>query len=696
VSGRLRFLFVPVSGPGGAGEYYRCLAIARRIKFVVSRDAPYAADRAYPMLTVARSPTYETAAVVRIIEQERPNVVVFDGSGRVAQYRAARRAGAQVVLVSSRPSARRRGFRLRRMGVAAQHWIAQPRYLGGPLNRLERLKQRLFPRLEVVFLEVLHEPIDEAATRGLQQSLGIEAGRYVLACPGGGGTAAGGADPSAVFLAAAARVASEAALPVVAVLGTRFQVPDPPPVGVHVVPNLPNGVLMGLVRDARLGIVNGGSLLLQAMAQLTPCVTVAITPDQPQRVAATVAAGYARRAEFDPAAIAAAAVELLQDASGREALRARLAALGLRNGIDVAVEAMGRLVRQPPAVTPGGERLRLMHVILSRGFAGSERAAAEACNALVESHDVAIVLRSDHRSPSGASIRDALDERVEVFELPPYLGTRAGLREVVGRWRPQIIHTHLRRGTRYVAQLRSGVPHVCTLHLSLNGPHFLRAQGIVCISEWQLSTVPAGYRGRVFLIPNSLIPHPRIGADRRAALRAEFGAEAGDFLVGAAGRLVRSKGFGVLIEAFRRAGLPRGRLVIIGEGDARRALERAARGTARFTGFRADVKDCLQALDLCVAPSLREPFGRVIIESLDAGVPVIAADAKGPRDIARRFPVELVPRGDAHALATALRRAAAGPHRPLAVDLSEFHIDRVAAQLLAAYRELLGAAVKAS
>ena len=136
-------LFLPVSGPGGAGEFYRALAIAngiaRRwpdaaIQFVVSRDAPYAHDAPYPTVLVGRSPTLETEAVNEIISQVRPHVVIFDSSGRVAQYECAHRLGARVVFVSSRESSRRRGFRLRRMRWLDQHWIAQPRFLAGDLT----------------------------------------------------------------------------------------------------------------------------------------------------------------------------------------------------------------------------------------------------------------------------------------------------------------------------------------------------------------------------------------------------------------------------------------------------------------------------------------------------------------------------------------------------------------------------------
>jgi len=337
------------------------------------------------------------------------------------------------------------------------------------------------------------------------------------------------------------------------------------------------------------------------------------------------------------------------------------------------------------------DRMRVLQVILTRGFAGSERAAAETCNALAPDHDVAIVLRRDHRSTVGASIRDYLEPAVQVFELPAHWRTRSTLQAVLDEWRPDVIHTHLRRGTRYVAQLRSGVPHVATLHIDLNGPHYFAADALLCISPWQVDKVlRAGYRGEVFELPNSLVPHPRASDVRRAALRREAGAAAGDFLIGGVGRLTTGKGFEVLIQAFLRAGLPASRLVIVGDGSARPRLERLAAGLpVTFTGFRNDAKDWYQAIDLFVSPSHKEPFGRVIIEALDGGVPVIATDAQGPRDIAARYPVELVPTDDAETLAMALRRAHGRPRARVSVDLAEFHVDHVTKSLLDTYRGLI-------
>jgi len=345
----------------------------------------------------------------------------------------------------------------------------------------------------------------------------------------------------------------------------------------------------------------------------------------------------------------------------------------------------------------GQRPLRILHVILSRGFAGSERAAAEACAALSRRHTVALVVRSDHRGRGGASIRDELEPGIEVFEVPARLGTQGRLEEILRSWSPDVVHTHLRRGTRYIARIGLadvGLPraiHVATLHLSINGPHYLQTDGLICISDWQVGTVPKDYPGRVFLVPNSLLPNPPLPAERIRELRASLGAGDGDYLIGGVGRLARRKGFDLLIRAFERAEVPGARLVIVGEGRERWRLGRLAGGRVLFTGFRRDVKDLYQALDLFVCPSSYEPFGRVIAEALDGGTPVIATDAQGPHDLAQRYPVELVPRDDVDALAAALRGAAARGRVRMGSDLGEFAMDRIALRIEDAYRAVLDA-----
>jgi glycosyltransferase involved in cell wall biosynthesis len=329
--------------------------------------------------------------------------------------------------------------------------------------------------------------------------------------------------------------------------------------------------------------------------------------------------------------------------------------------------------------------MRIMHVLLSRGFAGTERATAEMCNAHSAQHEVLVVLKR-HQRRHGAGICDYLEPRVKVREVSEWWPGPA-LRQAVLEFRPEIVHAHLRRATRLLTRVPMPCPTVATLHLWVNGEHYLAMDGLIVIAQWQKLGLN-GYRGRVFDINESLVPHRRLGSEEIAALRAQLGAGPGDFLIGGVGRLAHSKGFDVLIRAFQGAGLRDTKLVIIGDGRARRQLERMAGGAVRFTGFRADVKDCYQALDLFVSPSRSEPLGRVVLEALDGGAPVLATATQGPTEILSRYPGRLVPVDDPEALRTALTELVAQRPPRFRPDLSPYYLDTVARETLAAYQTL--------
>jgi hypothetical protein len=350
-----KIVFVPVSGPGGAGEYHRALAVARgverrwsgcEIRFVLNSAAPYAASAPYPGLRLDDSPTRSSAAVCAYLRRERPDVVVFDSAGRQAQYATAREVGAAVVYVSSRPRTRWKGFRWRRMRLLDQHWIAQPRQLGGAPGPYERLKLRLLGRPSLVFLDTVHEPVDEAAVRELQARLRLEPGRYVVLCPGGGGDFGHGPDPAVVYAQAARALRSRLACPVVAVLGARAGalLADAPTDHGRTLTSLPNGVLLGLIRDATVAAVNGGSLLLQSVAQGTPLVAAPIAGDQAARIRRCADFGCVREVRLEPQSLADAVAALIDDPAACAAMRAGAARMGLGNGVDVAMEAIERLL----------------------------------------------------------------------------------------------------------------------------------------------------------------------------------------------------------------------------------------------------------------------------------------------------------------------------------------------------------------
>ncbi len=332
------------------GEYARSLAIARAasrhwegagIRFVLSSAAPYSANAPFPVTMVASSPTFHSAAVIEVIREWRPDIVVFDNAGRTAQLRAARSSGARVVYISARKRQRRKAFRLHWMRLIDEHWIAYPEFIAGSLRIFEALKLKIVGGPTVRFLDVILARGDAAVQGAVLARTGLTTGKFVLVVPGGG-TGHPGVDDAAELFWAAARSLAASGTETVYVGPARRQAAAVPDriVNWHHLGPLPQPELAELMRAALLVVANGGSTLLQAIACGSACLAVPIAKDQAARIESCVAAGVAHAAPLDSARILQAAAQLLQDEPQRSALAARAAALGLADGLEVAVNAM--------------------------------------------------------------------------------------------------------------------------------------------------------------------------------------------------------------------------------------------------------------------------------------------------------------------------------------------------------------------
>ncbi len=346
-----RLLFLPVSGPYGMGEYARSLAIASaaserwpqaEIRFMLSRQAPYAAGAPFGVTLLPSSPTFHSAEVIAQLQQFRPHVVIFDNAGRTAQLRAAQRAASRIVYISARARQRGKAFRWRWMRMIDEHWIAYPRIIAGDLNSLERLKLRLLRRPVVRYLDVI---LARAAPAAHPLQADGPPKSYVLLVPGGGTGHPGARDAVAHFFGAARTLAMSGVETLIVAPAADQAGAAAPVAGLRCLAPMSQPQLMSLMRGARLVIANGGSTLLQAIACGCACIGVPIAGDQKQRIAACVAADVARASDLGAADIVAAAQSLLVAEAQRAALAQRAAALGLADGVEVAMRALDALLK---------------------------------------------------------------------------------------------------------------------------------------------------------------------------------------------------------------------------------------------------------------------------------------------------------------------------------------------------------------
>jgi glycogen(starch) synthase len=250
---------------------------------------------------------------------------------------------------------------------------------------------------------------------------------------------------------------------------------------------------------------------------------------------------------------------------------------------------------------------------------------------------------------------------------------RAAGAELAERFDFDVVHGHdwlVAKACEALAK-RVGSPYLTTIHATEFGRHqgwvgkhpqsyihrvetrmAKRADGVIVCSHYMRGHVADVFgiaEDRVTVIPNGIDPEDLVAVDDLDALRARFAAP-DERLILLIGRLVYEKGFQVALDALpslieRLGGV---RFLVAGSGTHEAELKRQAaelglmeHGT--FMGWIGD--DVLHSLyriaDLCVVPSIYEPFGIVALEAMASGCPCIVADTGGLREVVPNHDVGL-------------------------------------------------------
>jgi glycosyltransferase involved in cell wall biosynthesis len=287
---------------------------------------------------------------------------------------------------------------------------------------------------------------------------------------------------------------------------------------------------------------------------------------------------------------------------------------------------------------------------------------------------------------------------------------------------PDILHTHLKHADLVGARAagRLGIPLVSSLHVvedAVGGVGRLKrwmamrsrdrsASVVVAVSEalrdWYLS-LSRRDPATVVVLRNGVPAHQEVAAGRRSEVREGLGVPAAAVLAATVVILRPGKGVEDLLEA--AADLPDEpdiRFVIAGSGPEEvKLLAEATRlgllgSRLAFAGFVEDVPALLAGADLLVHPSHADALPTAVIHGMAAGLPIVATDVGGTRELVDESVGMLVEPGRPAALRDAVIRLAAdaGLRRRLGKTAgerfaTEFEIGAWATRLAEIYRTVV-------
>ena len=336
-----------------------------------------------------------------------------------------------------------------------------------------------------------------------------------------------------------------------------------------------------------------------------------------------------------------------------------------------------------PHLLPAGN-VRVLHVIAPGPVGGAESVVLGLTAGLAAvGVDVVLAVLADARSGPFISRARAEGRQVEVIDSPGrnYPRDWSGLRRLVRKYNLDLVHSHGYRAEMmgFLAARSERRPVVSTAHGFTDGGrknrlnqwlavHALKREDAVIAVSSQLATrlasmgIPAD---RIATIPNAWRP-PATGPLDRAAARDQLGLDADAPLLGWVGRLSHVKGADIAIAALARLRNNSALLVFVGDGPDRQGLvaQAAALGIAarvRFVGMVPGAASILPAFDALVLSSRSEGTPMILLETIHAGIPIVASAVGGVPDLLPPGSALLVPPEDPVALASAIDLALADP-----------------------------------
>ncbi len=363
-------------------------------------------------------------------------------------------------------------------------------------------------------------------------------------------------------------------------------------------------------------------------------------------------------------------------------------------------------------------RLLLIIPTLVRGGA-EKQLTLLACGLPRGAMDVHVAVLT-HTGPLESDLRRAgvpltmIDKR---WKIDP--GAYWRLRKLIKSLKPDIVHTWLFAANAYgrLAAIAAGVKHIVAGERCVDpwkGPIQLSIDRVLARRTERIVTNSSGVKefyvahglpaAKFTIIPNGIGPFQPAECASRVELLRELALPEDARLIGAIGRLWPQKRLKDLIWAadLLKSARDDSHLLIIGDGPQRWRLERyrdqnLVADRVHLLGGRNDVPRILPHIDCLWLASEYEGQSNAIMEAMAAGVPVVATDIPGNRDLV--VPGQtgyLVPVGDRAAfarhthellndVALARRLGDAGRGRMLA----EFSIERMVERHLQLYRELV-------
>ncbi len=276
------------------------------------------------------------------------------------------------------------------------------------------------------------------------------------------------------------------------------------------------------------------------------------------------------------------------------------------------------------------KKLKIIHIILSKGFAGSEKYVLDLINHQIKTHNVNVIT-----SKKNILLNSLIKKKLNTHEMGDYF-RKFKIEKVIKKLKPDIVHTHLGESSKLVKK-SSNYKTISTMHMNYKNKDFKNTDAIIVSNNTQLKEIRSSFKGKLFksyLWVN--LPNINIA---KSTLKKKLNLPKKNIIFGAIGRFHFQKGFDILIKCFKELNLKNSTLVLIGNGHKEYLKLQTKNNKFKIIGHVNNVSNYYNLFDICLFASRWETFGYSLIEAMKFKKPTISSRHIGNKDWINNFKI---------------------------------------------------------
>jgi glycosyltransferase involved in cell wall biosynthesis len=275
-------------------------------------------------------------------------------------------------------------------------------------------------------------------------------------------------------------------------------------------------------------------------------------------------------------------------------------------------------------------KLIIVHTILSKGFAGSEKYMVDLIRYQKKYHTVFAIT-----SQKNKMLNKFLEKEVKVFKIGD-LFKKYKINNLINNINPEIVHTHLGNASKIVNK-SFNYKTICTLHMNYKATDYKNSDAIIVSNNTQYEEIKNKFKGRLFK-SYLWVNLPKVDI-AKSKLKKKLNISNKNFVFGSIGRFHAQKGFDIIIKVFKNLKLPNCNLILIGNGHKDFKTLEKTNQNFRIIGHVKNVSNYYNILDAGIFVSRWETFGFSLIEAMKFKIPIISSKHIGNKDWINKFKI---------------------------------------------------------